>query len=133
MVSVACAGGFGAAAGGCAAGLEDRIRRPVTALAERGVGHDRQNDNLELPPEEPIHLDLGHCFCLLRAKHLSPLNSKQAAGRVRADLVAEDLPVLLRMVGATARPAHAGAPKPNWSRYLGLLLDGLAVPSTETR
>lgn len=55
-----------------------------------------------------------------------PLQRAQAAGRVRQDLVPEDVPLLLRMLGVTTRPAPDGQPMDDrWPRYLGLLLDGL--------
>jgi AcrR family transcriptional regulator len=53
-----------------------------------------------------------------------PLARAQAAGRVRDDLVPEDIQLLLRMLGATTRPAPDGRPMDDhWPRYLGLLLD----------
>ena len=55
-----------------------------------------------------------------------PLQRAQAAGRVRADLVPEDIPLMLRMLGAATRPAMDGSPMHDrWPRYLGLLLDSL--------
>jgi len=54
-----------------------------------------------------------------------PLVRAQASGQVRGDLVVEDVPLLLRMLGATARPGPAGPAGADWARYLGLLLDGL--------
>ena len=55
-----------------------------------------------------------------------PLKRAQQAGRVRADLVPEDVPLLLRMLGVTTRAAPDGQPmEERWPRYLGLLLDGL--------
>src|SRR5581483_4321819 len=62
----------------------------------------------------------------LRVRLLWPLErlmlQAQAAGRMRADLTAGDLPAILRMAGAAAQ--HAGPPQ-NWRRHVGLLLDGL--------
>ncbi|HZO79562.1 MAG TPA: helix-turn-helix domain-containing protein [Solirubrobacteraceae bacterium] len=62
----------------------------------------------------------------LRVRLLRPLErlmlQAQAAGRMRADLIAGDLPAILRMAGAAAQ--HAGPPQ-NWRRHVGLLLDGL--------
>ena len=62
-----------------------------------------------------------------------PLARAQAAGRVRDDLVPEDIQLMLRMLGATTRPAPDGRPMDDhWPRYLGLLLDacrpGSATP-----
>jgi len=55
-----------------------------------------------------------------------PLGRAQAAGVVRADLVPEDVILMLRMVGATTRQAPDGSPMDDhWPRYLGLLLDAL--------
>jgi AcrR family transcriptional regulator len=54
-----------------------------------------------------------------------PLLRAQESGQVRGDLVVEDVPLLLRMLGATARPGPAGPAGADWERYLGLLLDGL--------
>ena len=55
-----------------------------------------------------------------------PLRRAQAEGHVRADLVAEDIQLMLRMLGATTRPAMDGRPMDDhWPRYLGLLLDAV--------
>jgi AcrR family transcriptional regulator len=55
-----------------------------------------------------------------------PLRRAQSAGCVRADLVPEDVTLLLRMVGVATRPsADGGSMDAHWPRYLGLLLDGL--------
>ena len=54
-----------------------------------------------------------------------PLLRAQDSGQVRGDLVVEDVPLLLRMLGATARSGPAGPAGADWERYLGLLLDGL--------
>jgi AcrR family transcriptional regulator len=62
----------------------------------------------------------------LRARLLRPLEvlmgRAQASGRMRADLVPRDLPVILGMAGAAAQQAE---PPQNWRRHVGLLLDGL--------
>jgi AcrR family transcriptional regulator len=59
-----------------------------------------------------------------------PLQRAQAAGRVRGDLVPEDIQLMLRMLGATTRPAMDGsAMDEHWPRYLGLLLDALRPDS----
>jgi AcrR family transcriptional regulator len=62
-----------------------------------------------------------------------PLRRAQEAGAVRDDLVPEDVQLMLRMVGATTRPAPDGSPMDeHWPRFLGLLLDavrpGAATP-----
>src|SRR4051794_4965849 len=55
-----------------------------------------------------------------------PLERAQADGCVRADLVPEDIQLMLRMLGATTRPAPDGHPMDaHWPRYLGLLLDAV--------
>jgi AcrR family transcriptional regulator len=55
-----------------------------------------------------------------------PLQRAQAAGCVRADLEPEDVQMILRMLGATTRPAPDGTPMDaHWPRYLGLLEDAL--------
>jgi AcrR family transcriptional regulator len=54
------------------------------------------------------------------------LKRAQDANVVRADLVPEDVQLMLRMVGATTRPAPDGSPMDDhWPRYLGLLLDAI--------
>lgn len=62
----------------------------------------------------------------LRARLLRPLEAlmgrAQTGGRMRADLVVGDLPVILRMAGAAAQQAE---PPQNWRRHVGLLLAGL--------
>jgi AcrR family transcriptional regulator len=53
-----------------------------------------------------------------------PLRRAQDAGVVRADLVPEDVQIMLRMLGAATRSAPDGHPMDDhWQRYLGLLLD----------
>jgi AcrR family transcriptional regulator len=55
-----------------------------------------------------------------------PLKRAQDANAVRADLVPEDVQLMLRMVGATTRPAPDGRPMgEHWPRFLGLLLDAV--------
>lgn len=62
----------------------------------------------------------------LRARLLRPLEvlmgRAQRDGRMRGDLVAADLPVVLSMAGSAAQQAE---PPQNWRRHVGLLLDGL--------
>ena len=54
------------------------------------------------------------------------LKRAQDANVVRDDLVPEDVQLMLRMVGATTRPAPDGTPMDDhWPRYLGLLLDAV--------
>jgi len=58
------------------------------------------------------------------------LERAQRANAVRADLVPEDVQLMLRMVGATTRPAMDGSSMDDhWPRYLGLLLDALRPDS----
>jgi hypothetical protein len=55
-----------------------------------------------------------------------PLRRAQGAGCLRGDIVRADVTLLLRMVGATTRPAPDGSSmEAHWPRYLALLLDGL--------
>jgi AcrR family transcriptional regulator len=55
-----------------------------------------------------------------------PLRRAQAGGGVRADLEPEDVQMILRMLGATTRPAADGTPMDaHWPRYLGLIQDAL--------
>jgi AcrR family transcriptional regulator len=54
------------------------------------------------------------------------LKRAQDAGVVRSDLVPEDVTLMLRMIGATTRPAPDGSPMDDhWPRYMGLLLDAI--------
>jgi AcrR family transcriptional regulator len=50
------------------------------------------------------------------------LERAQAAGQVRGDIDAEDLPAIVRMAGATVLGGRGGA---DTRRHVGLLLDGL--------
>jgi AcrR family transcriptional regulator len=53
----------------------------------------------------------------------------QASGRLRGDLDATELPVLIRMVATTiAHDEDCGQPS-NWPRYLALLADALRTPT----
>ena len=55
-----------------------------------------------------------------------PLRRAQNAGVVREDLVPEDVQMMLRMVGATTRPApDGGRMDEHWPRFVGLLLDAI--------
>jgi AcrR family transcriptional regulator len=55
-----------------------------------------------------------------------PLERAQAAGAIRADLVPEDMWLILRMIGTTTRSAPDGSSMDErWQRYLGLMLDAL--------
>jgi AcrR family transcriptional regulator len=63
-----------------------------------------------------------------------PLERAQSQRCLRDDLVAEDLPLLLRMVGATTRPGATGpSAGEHWPRYLSLLLDGLRPEAASHR
>ena len=58
------------------------------------------------------------------------LKRAQDANVVRDDLVPEDVQLMLRLVGATTRPAPDGSPMDDhWPRYLGLLLDAVRPES----
>jgi AcrR family transcriptional regulator len=55
-----------------------------------------------------------------------PLKRAQEAGAVRGDLVAEDVQMMFRMIGATTRFAPDGSSMDaHWPRYVGLLCDAL--------
>ncbi len=55
-----------------------------------------------------------------------PLERAQQEGAVRGDLVPEDVWLMLRMIGATTRPAPDGSSMAeHWPRFVGLLLDAL--------
>jgi AcrR family transcriptional regulator len=55
-----------------------------------------------------------------------PLKRAQEAGVIRGDLIAEDVQIMFRMIGAATRPAPDGSSmEQHWPRYLGLLLDSL--------
>lgn len=50
----------------------------------------------------------------------------QAAGKLRSDVVANDVPMLVTMIGAVGD--YVGCSDPQlWERYLALILDGLAA------
>lgn len=53
------------------------------------------------------------------------LERAQAIGRVRADVTPADLTVLVRMASAAALPGIDRTRPEDWSRYVGVLLDGL--------
>ena len=65
----------------------------------------------------------------IRRRFFGPLEEllarAQAAGQVRADITAADLPAILRMAGASALGDGAGT---DCRRHVGLLLDGLRPP-----
>ncbi len=55
-----------------------------------------------------------------------PLERAQKDGAIRGDLVPEDVWLMLRMIGATTRPAPDGTSMAeHWPRFVGLLLDAL--------
>ena len=61
------------------------------------------------------------------------LKRAQDAGVVRGDLVPEDVTLMLRMIGATTRPAPDGSPMDeHWPRYMGLLLDAIRPEAATT-
>lgn len=53
----------------------------------------------------------------------------QAAGRLRADIVSDDVPMLLCGIGRATRVGSAG-PTMSWRRYLAIMLDGLRAPGS---
>jgi AcrR family transcriptional regulator len=66
----------------------------------------------------------------IRRRFFGPLEQlltrAQAAGRVRADISAADLPAIARMAGASALGAEGAR---DCRRHVGLLLDGLRPPA----
>jgi AcrR family transcriptional regulator len=53
----------------------------------------------------------------------------QAAGKLRRDIVAADVPMLMCGLGRATRVGSAG-PTMSWKRYLAIMLDGLRAPGT---
>ncbi len=62
------------------------------------------------------------------------LSRAQATGEIRADLTAEDVPLLLCAISATEIPGHAGDGDPAlWERYFEIVFAGLrAAPAAAT-
>ena len=104
------------------------LRQALDSLERRGLLARRVGRDGGTFVAEP-RIELAGLAALsdqLRARLLCPLErlmvKAQAAGRMRSDLVASDLPAILRMAGAAAQ--HAEPPQ-DWRRHVGLLLDGL--------
>jgi AcrR family transcriptional regulator len=55
----------------------------------------------------------------------------QAAGKLRPDIVAGDVPMLMCGLGRATRVGSAG-PTMSWRRYLAIMLDGLRSPGSST-
>jgi AcrR family transcriptional regulator len=53
----------------------------------------------------------------------------QAAGKLRLDIVAGDVPMLMCGLGRATRVGSAG-PTMSWKRYLAIMLDGLRAPGS---
>jgi AcrR family transcriptional regulator len=53
----------------------------------------------------------------------------QAAGKLRRDIVAGDVPMLMCGLGRATRVGSAG-PTMSWERYLAIMLDGLRAPGS---
>jgi AcrR family transcriptional regulator len=53
----------------------------------------------------------------------------QAAGSLRLDIVADDVPMLMCGLGRATRVGSAG-PTMSWKRYLAIMLDGLRAPGS---
>ena len=102
----------------------DAFRSYVVATAELQISNqgffdvvNQRLGSVVLSPDQRARALAGTARLLQRA---------QDAGVVRGDIVPEDVQIMLRMVGAATRPAFDGTPMhERWSRYLGLLLDGL--------
>ena len=79
----------------------------------------------------------GLCAAAAERSDLPRLNAElvarvQAAGRLRKDVIAEDIPALVCGIGR-AVDADSGEPTMPWDRYLKIILAGLsaeAIPST---
>jgi AcrR family transcriptional regulator len=63
----------------------------------------------------------------LRPRAQALIERAQAAGAVRPDIDASDLPLLQMMIGAVADVAPPERPE-LWRRFLALLLDGIRMP-----
>lgn len=74
--------------------------------------------------------DAGVLTPAVSARFMGPLDGlldrARAAGAVRDDVVARDLPALAMMVVVTAAPGGDPVDPVRWSRYLALVLDGIA-------
>ena len=69
---------------------------------------------------------------ILKAAERPRLRAQEAKA-VREDLVPEDVQIMLRMLGASTRPAPDGHPMDDhWPRYLGLLLDSTSPDAATT-
>lgn len=120
----------------------DRVTEIVQLADDALAGDDPWHDFVafvEIALERQVE-DLGLKAVLLESRfgchavaeardRIAPLVAKlieraQAAGVMRPDIVANDIPMLMKMVGAVAEytaPAGTGL----WRRYLAVLLDGL--------
>jgi AcrR family transcriptional regulator len=69
----------------------------------------------------------------IRKRVFAPLGElfarAQAAGELRGDLVASELPLLIGMVVATAKHGSKSRAPVRWQRYLALLTDALRTPA----
>lgn len=96
----------------------------VRLAGDRGFCEAAGSQLYAVPCLHGLHLELiGHVRTLVRRA--------QESGDLRRDLVAEDVPVLVRAIAeasAIAERARPGA----WQRYLDLVLDGLR-PAAATR
>lgn len=78
-----------------------------------------------------LHGDIGCHRVGVAQEIITPLldgiiERAQAAGTLRADVVANDVPMLVTMLGAVGD--YVGCSDPQlWERYLALILDGLAA------
>lgn len=59
------------------------------------------------------------------------IDRAQAAGVLRADLVLDDIPMLMCGIGAATRKPHAV--EGSWRRHLSIVLDGLRAPAASGR
>jgi AcrR family transcriptional regulator len=78
----------------------------------------------EIPGPVPIGLDAQR---ELNQSMAELLRRAQAAGVLRADVVLDDIPMLMCGVGAATRKSHACAN--SWRRHMAIVVDGLRAAS----
>lgn len=124
-----------------AAVFEDYFTERIEPLLERAADDDDPWHALVSVLEGMVEAVLAHRPLLHAVRRsgavtpdtaeraLSPLAALvargQAAGMLRADAVAKDLPVVVLMTVVTAGPWDGANDPRAWPRYLALLLDGL--------
>lgn len=81
---------------------------------------------MTFPTAKPLQADRDRAF----ADFVALIDRAKAAGRLRADFVAEDLPMFL-MANAGVLTATADAAPETWRRLVGYLLQACAVPAAQ--